>query len=155
MHGTFRQEIRNAWIRRYYNLKFDGRLGSDFQSDYKSLNRISRLLHFTRSCGKTSYRLVNRGPVFLLAMLSASILSIGLYIVANKFVYFIYQCKSCFIIAWILLLLLWCLCFRYNGIIVHSFWSVFISIDIHLIRIDRYEKTNRNNSLCAKLNSWL
>ena len=33
-----------------------------FQSDWESLTRISRLGFFTRSCGKTSVRLVNRGP---------------------------------------------------------------------------------------------
>ena len=48
-------------------LKFDRRFGSDaarvsvkFQSDWKSLNWISRFRDFTRSCGKTSVRLVNR-----------------------------------------------------------------------------------------------
>ena len=34
----------------------------EFRSDYKSQTRISRLWDFTRSCGKTSVRLVNKGP---------------------------------------------------------------------------------------------
>ena len=44
-------------------LKFDRHLGSaavKFQSRRKSLN--PRLRDFTRSCGKTPYRFVNRGP---------------------------------------------------------------------------------------------
>ena len=50
-------------------LKFDRNLGSaaaedaaKFQSDWKSLSMNPRLQDFTRSCGKTSVRLVNRGP---------------------------------------------------------------------------------------------
>ena len=35
---------------------------SNFRAIRKVLTRISRLRDFTRSCGKTSYRLVNRGP---------------------------------------------------------------------------------------------
>ena len=35
---------------------------SNFKAIGNGLNRISRLQDFTRSCGKTSYRLVNRGP---------------------------------------------------------------------------------------------
>ena len=35
---------------------------SNFRAIGKVLTRISRFRDFTRSCGKTSYRLVNRGP---------------------------------------------------------------------------------------------
>ena len=40
-------------------LKLDRHLGS---SDWKLYTLISRLRYFTRSCGKTSYRRVNRSP---------------------------------------------------------------------------------------------
>ena len=50
-------------------LKFDRHLGSaatellvKFQSDWESLNPISWLRYFTRSCGNRSYRLVKGGP---------------------------------------------------------------------------------------------
>ena len=51
-------------------LKFDRHLGSDaadepvkFQSDWESLSNLAASTEdFTRSCGKTSIRLVNRGP---------------------------------------------------------------------------------------------
>ena len=53
-------------------LKFDRHLGSaaaemsvKFQSDWKSSIRISWLRVFARSCGKTSYRLMNRCPGWL------------------------------------------------------------------------------------------
>ena len=36
---------------------------SNLRAIGKVQTRISRLRNFTRSCGKTSYRLVNRGPV--------------------------------------------------------------------------------------------
>ena len=36
----------------------------NFRAIGKVQTRISRLRDFTRSCGKTSYRLVNRGPVW-------------------------------------------------------------------------------------------
>ena len=38
----------------------------NFRAIGKVQTRISRLRDFTRSCGKTSYRLVNRGPVWKL-----------------------------------------------------------------------------------------
>ena len=53
-----------------FALKFDRHLGSvaaevpvKFQSNWKSLNpNLATSRDFTRSCGKTSYGLVNRGP---------------------------------------------------------------------------------------------
>ena len=50
-------------------LKFDRHLGGataevpvKFQSNWESLNRMSRLEHFTRCYDKTCVRLLNRGP---------------------------------------------------------------------------------------------
>ena len=52
--------------------KFDRHFGSaaaeepvKFQSDWKNINPNPTASDFTRSCGRTSYRLVNRGPGFI------------------------------------------------------------------------------------------
>ena len=60
---------RSLEVARWYNKCYGDRIASaaaevpvKFQCDWKSPNRILRLRDFMRSCGKTSVRLVHRGP---------------------------------------------------------------------------------------------